>query len=110
MDANYAKMMSSVLSARWSPVRFPTPDCGLKRPCLMLLGVRPFRTRAGWMMILAGGAVEVPLPPIVGNGMADNLVINKGVRDGKAAPHPKLLPWVRHHSAGRRLAESTIAP
>ena len=30
---------SSVLPARWSPVRFPTPDCGLKRPCLRLLGM-----------------------------------------------------------------------
>lgn len=38
------------------PSRFPTPDCGLKRPCLRLLGVRPFGTRAGWIMLPDGGS------------------------------------------------------
>ena len=52
-DAQHASE-GSVPSGRVSATRFPTPDCGLKRPCLRLLGVRPFRTRAGWMMILAG--------------------------------------------------------
>ena len=37
--------ISSVPLARQSPARSPTSDCGLKRPCLRLLGVRPAGTR-----------------------------------------------------------------
>ena len=40
--------ISSVPPTRQSPVRFSTSDCGLKRPFLRLLGVRPFGTRTGW--------------------------------------------------------------
>ncbi len=39
-------------------------------------------------------AAGIPLPPNVGNGMVGNIIINKGVRGGEAAPHPqKLSPW-----------------
>ncbi len=104
------RIKSSVSSTRPSPARLPTPDCGLKRPCLRLLEWRPFGTRAGLMSIQMVGAVGIPLPPIVGNGMVGNIIINKGGEGRRSRPSPPKnfhlghpLPFRRERSERRNL-------
>ena len=61
------------------------------------------------MSIQMVGAVEIPLPPIVGNGMVGNIIINKGGEGRLRRPSPPKTFTLdtRHHSAANAVSGGT---
>ena len=61
------------------------------------------------MSIQMVGAVEIPLPPIVGNGMVGNIIINKGGEGRLRRPSPPKTFTLdtHHHSAANAVSGGT---